>query len=141
VSSSWAECGRLASQSSRRSSTITSSLCPLSDPRSDTDVSAQRPSIGQLKDSPRWLCGGFCRSVHSGLSEACAGPGGLASMVRQDRLSSSRGDPHRGDVGQTMVAAMDGRAVKRLGLMVVAAMLGAAVITGGLTMIERPRNV
>jgi len=83
----------------------------------------------------------FCRSVHSGLSEACAGPGGLASMVRQDRLSSSRGDPHRGDVGQTMVAAMDGRAVKRLGLMVVAAMLGAAVITGGLTMIERPRNV
>jgi len=40
-----------------------------------------------------------------------------------------------------MVAAMDGRAVKRLGLMVVAAMLGAAVITGGLTMIEEPRNV
>ena len=36
---------------------------------------------------------------------------------------------------------MDRRAVKRLGLVVVAAMFGAAVITGGLTMVAAPRNV
>jgi hypothetical protein len=36
---------------------------------------------------------------------------------------------------------MDRRAFERTGLMVVAAVLGAAVITGGMTMVEEPRNV
>ena len=38
----------------------------------------------------------------------------------------------------TTVAAMDGRALKRFGLMMVAALFGAAVVVGGLTSVEEP---